>query len=523
MRKTVIVLPDGREISSGVSEDNVITSVKLTQCVNDTRELSPGSTCANMLEGKLLIPAGGLQISAGAELTVYMEDNGVRQLMGVYIAEKPTRATANTFSLTAYDRVIKLDKDLTQWLAGLEGWPYSLRTFAGMVCSACGLTLENDEIPNGDYEIQAFSAWGITGRKLIQWVGQIAGRFCRATPKGTLEFAWYTPSGVTLTPGGPRFYYQNGLSYENYQVAPIEKVWLRLTQEDVGTVWPDEAGEKNTYCITGNFLLTTVSTDALIPVARTLYENLKDIRYTPCKVSIPACMDLQAGHTLQITDAAGKTITAYVMTKTQSAQGDTLECTGSPHRGSSTAMNSEDYRVHNSKLLELQKLANGLTLRALETETDVANIKKSVTDVQAKADTLNIRVAETESRTRQAMESVSGTVETLQKEVSTKMTAEAVELKIQSAMEQGTSKVVTSTGFTFDDEGMTIEKSGSEMKTQITENGMVVYQNSDEVLTANNKGVDAKDLHATTYLIVGSHSRFEDYGLDRTGCFWIGG
>jgi len=51
----------------------------------------------------------------------------------------------------------------------------------------------------------------------------------------------------------------------------------------------------------------------------------------------------------------------------------------------------------------------------------------------------------------------------------------------------------------------------------------VVYQNSQEVLTANNKGVDAKNLHATTYLIVGTSSRFEDYGYDRTGCFWIGG
>ena len=94
---------------------------------------------------------------------------------------------------------------------------------------------------------------------------------------------------------------------------------------------------------------------------------------------------------------------------------------------------------------------------------------------------------------------------------------------VQSAMDDGVSKVVTSTGFTFDDAGMTVEKSGSEMKTQITENGMSVYQNSAQVLTANNKGVDARNLHATTYLIVGNNSRFEDYGYDRTGCFWIGG
>ncbi|MBE6782978.1 MAG: hypothetical protein E7536_03085 [Ruminococcaceae bacterium] len=64
---------------------------------------------------------------------------------------------------------------------------------------------------------------------------------------------------------------------------------------------------------------------------------------------------------------------------------------------------------------------------------------------------------------------------------------------------------------------------GKEIKTQITEDGMTVYKNDEEVLVANNEGVKAEDLHATTYLIIGTNSRFEDYGNGRTGCFWIGG
>jgi hypothetical protein len=60
------------------------------------------------------------------------------------------------------------------------------------------------------------------------------------------------------------------------------------------------------------------------------------------------------------------------------------------------------------------------------------------------------------------------------------------------------------------------------MTTTITEDGMTVYRNEEAVLVADNEGVKAEDLHATTYLIVGQFSRFEDYG-DRTGCFWIGG
>ena len=369
MLRTILILPDGREVSSGIQSQTAIRTAKLTQCVNHGQELAPGAACADMLEIELQTPEGGLQISAGDELTVYKEDAaGTRHKLGIFITEKPTRATANTLRLTAYDRVTKLDKDLTDWLAGLDGWPYSLLTFSGMVCEACGLQFKNSSIPNGDYPVQAFSANGITGRKLTQWAGQIAGRFCRATTDGNIEFAWYTPSGVTITPDGDRFYYQSGLSYEDYQVAPIEKVQLRLTEDDIGAVWPDESGEKNTYIISGNYLLTTDNTDTLIPLAQTLYEQLKSVTYTPCKVKIPACMDIQAGNTVSITDKNGKTFTTYVMTKTQSGGLDTLECTGSRRRNSSTAVHNESYQALSGRVLEISKKVEGLSVTAKKIE-----------------------------------------------------------------------------------------------------------------------------------------------------------
>lgn len=524
MLKTIIVLPDGRQISSGTEAEPAIFQATLTQCVNDSQELTLGSVCADMLELQILDPMDSLQLNQGDEIRAYKADgDGAHHPLGLFRLEKPERSSAHMLRITAYDRVSRLDKDLTDWLAGLEGWPYSLLSFAGMVCQACGLTLASTSIPNGDYQVQAFSGQGITGRKLMQWAGQIAGRFCRATPEGNLEFAWYTPSGVTLTPGGERAYFQNGLSYEAYRVAPVEKVQLRLTEDDVGAVWPDEAGEKNTYIITGNFLLTATDTESLLPVAQTLYELLKGITYTPCKVQLPAGTDIRAGDTVTITDRSGKQITTYVMTRTQAGQLDTLESTGSHRRDSSTAVNNEDYRAVNNKLLELRKQADGLSVKVSEQSQDLTAVSESVANMQLKSDELAVQITQVESSSSEAMESVNDSLQTLQKEVSAKMTAEAVELQIQTAMENGAEKVVTRTGFSFDEEGLTVEKSGSEMKTQITENGMVVYQNSQEVLTANNQGVDAKNLHATTYLVVGGNSRFEDYSIARTGCFWIGG
>ena len=93
-------------------------------------------------------------------------------------------------------------------------------------------------------------------------------------------------------------------------------------------------------------------------------------------------------------------------------------------------------------------------------------------------------------------------------------------------IEEGVDKVQTTTGYRLDADGLTISKSSEEMKNVIDNTGMYVKRGEDDILVANHKGVDAVNLHAKTYLIIGEgegRSRFEDYGTNRTGCYWIGG
>lgn len=99
-------------------------------------------------------------------------------------------------------------------------------------------------------------------------------------------------------------------------------------------------------------------------------------------------------------------------------------------------------------------------------------------------------------------------------------------VKTIDELKQETVEELKKTLYKFDTEDLTIEKSGSQIKTRINEDGMRVYKNDEEMLKANNEGVDAVNLHAKTYLIVGNNSRFEDYenadGETRTACFWVG-
>lgn len=580
MVRDLIVLPEGTEIFSG-SGTPAIQSVSLTRCVNSGKELTLGSVCPAMAEIRMIAPKGELQIAAGTEFALYrVDDRGNRQKTGIFLAEKPVQAGENTYCITAYDRVAKLEKDLSGWLETLEGWPYPVLEFAGMVAQACGLSLKNTTLLNGDYRIQRFSARGITGRKLMAWLGQVCAGFCRATPEGELEFAWYTnryavtvaPTGfvragagwevgydsgdvaitspavaashdaegnVTVTglvvvaddaqgnltlgiDDGSRTglgYCSGGLSYEDYTVAPIERVHLRLTEDDLGTAYPQAAGEANTYTITGNYLLTNRDTEALQAVAEGIYNAICHVRYTPCKVALPANSRLDAGDVVQITDPNGHSITAYIMTKTRKGQRDTLECTGSPRRDSADAVNEENFTSVSGKVFELRKTVDGLKMQILQQESETG---QRLAKAELDAAGLATRVGSMEAETAQNAHEIASVKESV---TEMKQTAEGVTVQVQSILDNGVSKVTTGMGYTFDAYGLKIQKPGEAVGNLLDNTGMYVTRSGQVILQANASGVVATDVKVNNFLILGEHARLEDYsdGEDarRTACFWV--
>lgn len=157
-----------------------------------------------------------------------------------------------------------------------------------------------------------------------------------------------------------------------------------------------------------------------------------------------------------------------------------------------------------------------MTSRVDSHDTAIATIQMDVNSV-------NLSVENVKKDTDDKINSIGDDIDYLKESASLAVDAEAVTIAIQSEMAKGVDKVVTTEKkFTFDDAGLNIASSGSEMKTQITEDGMTVYKDREAMLMANNEGVNALNLHATTYLIIGNTSRLESWN-GRTACFWIGG
>lgn len=519
--KKIIAIPGADEIATGPSEHNNIAGIALTECANSGTELTLGSVCAAMLECTLRTPYGGVDVTEGTELALYEEDDaGNRTQTGLFTLEKPTRKNAHIMSLTAYDRVSWLDRDLTTWLNALTGWPYTLGTFAQMVCEQCGLTLKSTTFPNSDYEVPVFVADGITGRRLMSWVGEIAARFVRADAYGQIELAWYVENHNEITAGGDHFFYQGGLRYEDYQTAAVEKVQIRLSGNDIGVACPGTDGEANTYTITGNYLLTATDPAQLEPVAQTIYEQIKDVRYTPCTVKLPAANDFRAGDIVTITDLNGVSFRTYVMSRVQKGQQLTLESTGSARRSSSTATYEESFRAVNAKMLEIRKSIEGLNVRAANISTSVEEnqkyVEEQLAEFDVQADAVRIEVSK-------EIESVKSDVEEAQKAARDAAGAAA---EIQ---ESGVTKVKTAMGYTFDDDGLTIQRPDGEVMNKLDDKGMIVSRASDNesILEATADGVNALNVKARKFLTIGNYSQIADYsdGTDsqRTGIFWIGG
>ena len=443
----LLVLPDGREIYSGEVGKDAILRLTLTAGVNDTRELTLGSVCAAMLEAELLIPSGELGLTAGEEVTLYWVTGENREKAGIFVADKPEKTGKGTYSLTAFDRVSRLDKDVTQWLEGLQDWPYNLLDFGKLVCRHCGVELANTEIPNGDYQVQKFTARGITGRQLLFWVGEAACRFLRATPEGALLLDWYTPAEKTVSASGEDFYYQDTLTYSDYRTAPIDRVQLRFDEKDVGTIYPPEAAG-NTYAVTGNYLLTAQDAQSLLPVAEVLYGALSGVQFTPCKLTVPSRLGIREGQILRVQTPSGEELTAYVMSRTASRGRDTLECTGSCTREASAAVTSQSYKALSGKLLRLQTNVDGLTV---ENQDMAGNLAELALDVEG------IRTKVSQQETKQE--------ELEEKQTLLEQNAQSITISVQEIREKGVSRVETETGYTFDKDGMRISKSGEEMET----------------------------------------------------------
>ncbi len=391
MLQPILTLPSGTELKGG-SPGSAVKSLTLHTAVNAGQEFTIGSAFSDYIEAEIWAdPGGSLQITAGDALTYYRQDDaGNRTKVGVFYAEKPTRTKRNSYKITAYDTMSKLDADFSGWLrANQAQFPKTIWQLAQLACQRAGVALASSSLPiNGSYSVQAFYADDLTCRQIISWAAEAAGCYAHMNADGKLQFLTYTDkrSTVKITPDGASnstAYYADSLSYEDYTVKAIEKVQIRQSDSDVGVIYPDSTTATNTYAVQGNLLLTTGTEANLKSVVQNLYNVLKNVTYTPCKVAVPSGSGLACGQIVHVKDARGREFDTYLMSATISSGKASFESVGSASRESSSAVNSQSYKNLTGKMLEIKTSVDGLTVTASELSGNYSELKQTVDGLSA--------------------------------------------------------------------------------------------------------------------------------------------
>ena len=411
-------------------------------------------------------------ITSGTVLTYYKLENGARRKIGVFKAVKPTKQTRNTYKVYAYDAVADLDGIQSTWLRENQSmFPLTIWEFAQKVAERCGVTIENTGLPrNGDHVIQAFYADNLTGRQLMKWVAEASGTFLRATPDGNVEFAWYTQSDVDVGAGAgnqraivrlsgeilrtsskeiytigivPKFYYQGTLPYENYACKAIDKVQIKQSDDDVGTIYPPDEKGSNALVISGNMLLTAQNADDLSSVAENLYNEFSGITYVPCEFETEDDGTLSVGDIVTVTDARGYSFTTYLMSGEYSGGRVKFTSTGNASRDGTAAVNEQSYTNLSGKMLEISTSVDGLKITASDLQGDLASLQVTVdgieTNVQKEIDDVRDYVDQETGQVKD--EAINEAVQQAVQQVDQSLTFYPTKIEMQSAIEQSASEI----------------------------------------------------------------------------------
>lgn len=506
--KQISIVFDGGELTN---TDLYSESFELEESICSENELVFGSCEASMIKFKI---ANNVDSLKDKWLTVSEILDGKAEepfQFGKYkVYSDVPSGDRNYRNITAYDSMYDIiNADVSDWYNALE-FPMTQKTFRDSFFKYLGIAQEEVALIHDELELEkTISGTGISGKLIIVSICELNGVFGHINRNGNFAY-------ISLSEEIEEISTYISCEYEDFETNCITKLQIRQEENDVG----ESAGNgDNCYIIEGNFLVYGKESEELQGIAEAILEKIQAVFYRPFNAQLPGNPCIEVGDKICI-QAKNKEINSYVLTRTlkgiQSLK-DTFGAEG-------TLEYKENVNSVKKDIQQLKGRSNVLERTLESTRSEITDIEAGLnTKIEQNTESINASAQRIETSTNEAIESVNSDIETLTKKVEATMTAEDVKLEIKTELDNGVDKVTTSTGYTFDDEGLEIAKSDSEMSTKITHDGMSVNKNGETVLSATSAGVDATNLHATTYLIVGENSRFEDYGNGRTGCFWIGG
>ena len=473
-----------------------------------------GFTVCQRLNFHLLDVNREIAVAAGNKVKVYIDAAGFPTF---YVSEVHRDENTNELSITAYDALYAAAAHYTDELNITA--PYTILQFINACAGVLGVSIQAYE--DDLFELSYPTGINIEGPETIRDVLNAA---CEAT----LSVAYLNSSDVLVF---KRF--SNSAAAD---LAITKEDYFKLSSGNnrrlVKIVSATELGD--------NISAETTQTGTTQYVRNNPFWELRDDIQTILDYAISAIGNLtinqfncewrgnaalEIGDKISLTTKDNNLVYAYVIDDVITYKGGLEEKTQWDYKeDEQTEANPVSLGDKlKQTFAKVDKANKEITIQAADLSDYKETTEDNIAALVLKSNEISGSVESIREEQGTAIDDLNEEIKQVKQDVSTKITPEAVEIKINEAISNGVSSVDTGTGFTFNQDGLTIEKTNSEMKTNIDEDGMKVYRNNEEVLTADNVGVNAINLTARQYLIIGQNSRIEDYNSNRTACFYIGG
>jgi hypothetical protein len=159
-------------------------------------------------------------------------------------------------------------------------------------------------------------------------------------------------------------YYRN-IEYEDYTVKPVDKVTIRMNDEDSGVVYGTGT---NNYIIQGNMFTKNRDKEELLYIAEIIYDQIKNITFTPFTATNNGLPWLECG----------KDIVSYAM----------YDFVASAKQGRDVYVTKQFY-ILNRTLEGIQELKDTYSVKGEEYQSEF------ITDIQMQIDSVKETLEET--------------------------------------------------------------------------------------------------------------------------------
>lgn len=390
----------------------------------------------------------------GKEFMASLSIGDYSMAYGIYTVDSVIRqADRRKRKITAYDRMVKFDTDVSEWYQAMypeDSTVHTLKELRDSLCDYIGVSQRSTQLPNDDLTIgKTVDPETLCGRDVLRAICEINGVFGHFDRTGALAYISLQNTGIypseTLYPGNDMFpqsgwqsaedleYYKT-ITYEDYLIEGIDRVQIRQEEGDIGAV---VGSGSNAYVVEGNFLTYGMGSADLTKLAWSVYDLIAGKAYRPAKIVSYAMPWIEAGDGIRAITTDTE-IATFVLHRTMNgiqAMMDTIQSKGTKQQGQSFGISNE--------IIQLKGKTAVIVRSVEEVSVKLSDVEKNTTaQLKVVSDAIE---AEVKRATGQEVE-LAGSIKVMAGQIEQKVSAGDLVAKINLEANKSGSKIVMEAG-----------------------------------------------------------------------------